>query len=182
MTTVTDISNAVTSAQTVLNTLSNQLAKDHSSEVVSSVWMLAQALGQVSSAVLGLTLGSAAIWSSYTPTLVPSSGSITTATTVGRWTQTGSTVLVVANWVVTDPGTATSAIAEVGLPVAAASGNLQGLYGLVLSNIVFGRIHSSNTGTTGAARILSYNGLSPTVGTTLNASLPDSIMGSYEVG
>lgn len=182
MTTVTEIATAITSAQTVINTLSNQLAKEHSSEVVSSVTTLARVLGQISSAVLGLSLGSAAVWSSYVPTLVPTSGAITSATTAGRWTQTGSTVLVVANWVVTDPGTATSALALVSLPVAAASGNLQGLYGDVLSNIVFGRIHTSNVGTTTVVEVISYNGLSPTVGTTINASLPDSIMGSYEVG
>jgi hypothetical protein len=80
-------------------------------------------------------------WATYTPTISTGTGSLTTATTAGRFKQIGKTVFFQATVTITTNGTGASNI-QLGLPTAAAafkypvSGYESGVTGKQLSGII----------------------------------------------
>jgi hypothetical protein len=85
-------------------------------------------------------------WTSYTPTVTPQSGSLTTYSAAGWYSQSGKTVVAQARVIITTNGTAGGTMA-VTLPITAATGTSKEWIGAALEG--------QTTGASGWASVLS---------------------------
>jgi hypothetical protein len=96
-----------------------------------------------------------AAWTSYTPTLTPQSGTLTTASAVGRYKQVGKLIFVSISVTLTNIGTASGAISAA-LPFTANSSGyaiLAGREGASTGTMLQGIIASGSSGVS----ILTYS-------------------------
>jgi hypothetical protein len=92
--------------------------------LVSAISAEITALQASITSILATIAGFNAVWSSYTPVVTASSGTITSYTASGRFKQNGKTVVVQMRIVITNPGSAVGYVLAT-LPVAAVTSSNQ---------------------------------------------------------